>query len=133
MLAAWVGSCVGGWIGLSLGWLAFMMLEPTPTEGLMSLSESLMLLALCLVGGGLTGAAAGAAIALKAVGVDRSVATAVVLSLWLLFTTPVVWTVGSLLFPFESGSFLASAVLATAGASFLSALIACTAARGRAT
>jgi len=123
VLAAWIGSCAGSWIGLTLGGLASMMLETRATEGLADLSESLMVLALCLVGGGLTGAAAGATLALKAIGVDRAVANGVI-SLWLLVTAPVVWTVGSLLFPFvENGNLLASAVLATAEATFLSSFI----------
>ena len=133
VLVAWFGSCVGGWIGLPLGWLAFTMLETTTTEGLTDLSEGLMILGLCLVGGPLTGAAVGAAVALKAIGVDRAVASGVVISLWLLVTVPVVWTAGSLVFPFEKGSLLASALLAIAGASFISSFIVRTASRGRAT
>jgi len=124
VLASWIGCFLGGWGGLGLAHIigrAIAWTRPTvETDGLQEMTEGLMLMPLLGLAF-LVGAAAGVALLLRVLRMNRPVATGVVTSLCLMGAIPILLVVGSML-TIPTWSFSGSR-LVTAIAALLSAQI----------
>ena len=124
VLTTWIGCLLGGWGGLGLAHIigrAIAWTRPTvETDGFQEMTEKLLLMPLLGLAF-LVGAAAGVALLLRVLKMNRPVATGVVTSLCLMGAIPILHVVGSML-TIPTWSFSGNR-LVTAVAALLSAQI----------